>query len=178
MRIPLSVRFSLACALAFAGGRAASAQCYGFSSGTAATLTLYITNLPAPVVTPLGGGIVMYSYTLSGIAGNTSSLTVGSTTYSAASPSNFLIDIDSSPYITSLNVSVSVTPLGQTPAAGAAVGLGGAGNLLPNGVLPAALPPISAWAADPALMVVGVGATDTTYTLTAITSCTAQPTQR
>jgi hypothetical protein len=74
--------------LAFVGCRAASAQCYEFSSGSAASLSLDIANLPAPTVNT-ANGTTTYMYTLSNVAGNTSSLTIGSTTYSAAPPVGF-----------------------------------------------------------------------------------------
>jgi hypothetical protein len=66
--------FLSACFLLLTGVRIPSAQCYTFSSGSAASLTVNITNLPAPSIS---SGI--YSYSLD--SGFTASLTVGQTTY-------------------------------------------------------------------------------------------------
>jgi len=170
MRIPLPVRFSLACVLALAGCRAASAQCYQFSSGSAASLSVDITNLPPPTITIISG-ITFYEYFLSGLAGNSVVLTLGQSTYSAAPPPllTLTVDYDPSLNLTSLIISVSID---ATTGPEATVELAGYGNLVPNGVLPAALPPISEWGVQAAMMT-EVGGTYTNYTLTSITSCSS-----
>jgi len=66
-----------------------------------------------------------------------------------------------------------VTQAGATPAGAATLSLGGTGNLLPNGALPAGFPPISDWGGVPPLLIYAIGDSTGTYTVTAITSCSA-----
>ena len=67
---------------------AAKAQCYTFQAGTA-SLVLKITDLPTPTMTSLNG--TSYSYILSGLAGNSATLTLGGIVYTSTAPARFEI---------------------------------------------------------------------------------------
>ena len=165
-------------ALAAVSVRAASAQCYTFSSGSAASLTVNITNLPAPTM-PVQG---IYQYSSNSGLAATASLTVGQTTYnpSPSVPIDLYITVSSDPNINfsqfSLNVAFTST---NNTVVGALPSLAWSGTFFANGSLPGTLPAISA-ASDPTMVVsvIGPGGTivDQTYTLTAINSCSAGPT--
>jgi hypothetical protein len=150
-----------------------SALCYQFSSGSAASLTINITNLPTPLVTSIGGVFTSYQYPAFGAPGISESLTIGQTTYvGPTAPTTIYIYILSAGATSEVQISggVLVGPgLGNDGAAG--IVLSGNGNLLPNG-LTAALPPISSWGTTANLNVAaGSSLTSTTYPLTSITSC-------
>ena len=161
------------------GARAGSAQCYEFSSGTAASLTLNVVSLPAPAIASDGSGGTYYDYSL-GVSpllnngvGNTASLTVGTATYASSAPVLWDISIhigSSSQPSTSLTVSVTLTGSSSTQAVGATISLATiATNLLPNG-LPATLPSVSAWSVASLGADFGTQAPQV-YFLTSITNC-------
>ena len=159
----------LVCFLLVMGVRVADAQCYTFSSGSSASLTVNLTHLPAPS-NPLGW---IYQYTSStGLAG-TVSLTVGQTKYTPASspPITLILTVGDDPGINFSSFEISTGFIGtNNTVAAATVSLSWSGNLFPNGSLPVTLPPVSG-ASNP-LMVVGVGATQTTYSSVSVTNCT------
>jgi hypothetical protein len=77
MRIRLDIRFALTCILPFVGTGTANAQCYTFSSGSAASLTLNLPNLPTPTGSTAGG--LNYGLTTENTAGDSATLTIGQT---------------------------------------------------------------------------------------------------
>ncbi len=168
-RCPGRIQLFLACVLALAGVRGANAQCYRFSSGTAASLTINITNLPAPTITPDGTGGTFYTYQLIAVAGNSASLSIGSTTYSLSPPTVALIQVDFNPLVTSLIMNVS--GIVGTSAVAAQISLAGPTNLLqPAAPLPAVLPPASAWTILDILTTAGTTGSPT-FTVDSITGC-------
>jgi uncharacterized protein (TIGR03437 family) len=163
--------FLFACFLLLTGVRVASAQCYTFSSGSAASFTVNITSLPSPTMPSPG----IYQYSGSGLAG-TASLTVGQTTYTSSGPISLIVTVssDSSLDFSAFDLVVSFTTTNNT-IAGAGVSLGWNGIFFPNGSLPAALPPIPG-SFDP-FMVVDVNFAETDYTPDSVSGCsvTAPP---
>ncbi|HTS31471.1 MAG TPA: hypothetical protein VMH81_36620, partial [Bryobacteraceae bacterium] len=118
--------------------RTVEAQCYQFSSGATASLTVNITHLPPPTMPQPG----IYQYTSSsGLAGDIS-LTVGQTTYTPVSsiPVSFDITVSSDATLnfSVLDLSVGFTTANQTVAA-ASLSVDWSAALFPNGTLPAAL---------------------------------------
>ena len=167
-RNAVCIAFPLACFLLLAGVRAANAQCYTFSSGSAVSLTVDITNLPPPSM-PVEG---IYQYSSSSGLTGTVSLTVGQATYTSTSspPADLVITVSSS---ASTNFSTFELDSGFISAnnavVGAGVSLNWTGNFFPAGLLPAALPPIQP--SSDSTMPVIVGSADTNYTPTAVNSC-------
>lgn len=160
---------SLACFLAVVGVRAANAQCYQFSSGTAASLTINITNLPAPSSAGSGN----YDYLFFGVSGNSANLTSGQTSYPTT-----LFDINSNfSALTNSTTLLISTVQASTSSPSVTVKLTGPGNLLPAG-LPSVLPLISAWTSNvfqaifPSTIAPPSGPTQL-YTLTSVTSCSS-----
>jgi uncharacterized protein (TIGR03437 family) len=154
-------RFAIAVLLA--GVRVASAQCYTFSSGSAASFSVNITNLPSPTMpTP---GIYQYSS-----SSGTASLTEGGTTYTSSGPISLIVTVssDSSLDFSAFDLIVGFTTANNTIVA-ASVSLGWSGIFFSNGSLPAALPPIPG-SFDP-IMVLGVEFAETNYTPDAVSSC-------
>jgi hypothetical protein len=152
----------LTCLFALTASREARAQCYQFSSGNAASLTLGITNLPAPTIGVDPYGDATFDYTLTGLSGNSVTATVGGVTASAntfpglsgATPGIFTIHIVSGPaetlfllqvrgtdgtngdgFVAEVQLAVTDETMPTNPAPS---------GLLPSG-LPTVLPPISAW---------------------------------
>src|ERR1039458_5225849 len=127
--------FLLACFLLPVGVRVADAQCYTFSSGSSASLTVNLTRLPAPS-NPVRG---IYQYTSdTGLAG-TVSLTVGQTKYTPASspPISLILTVGDDPDISFSSFEISTGFVGTNNAVAAAlVSLSWSGNLFPNGSLP------------------------------------------
>ena len=153
------------------------AQCYTFSSGSAASLTVNITHLPPPTPTSVSW---IYQYTSSSGVVGTASLTIGETTYTpASSPPTFIVTVgdDPSSNFSSFEISVGFESTNNI-VAGATASLYWSGNFFPNGSLPASLPPISG-ASDPIMSVDVIGPTgtvvDQTYTLSSITNCSTGP---
>jgi uncharacterized repeat protein (TIGR01451 family) len=178
-RKAVCIAFPLACFLLLAGVGAASAQCYTFSSGSAASLTVNITHLPAPTKSTSVPWIYQYSST-SGLTG-TMSLTVGQTTYTQAdsSPTMLLsVGDDTSSNFSSFEINVAFQT-GNFIVAGGLASLNWSGNFFPNGSVPATLPPLSQ-ASDRTLIVNVIGPSGTianqTLSLTSVTSCSAGPT--
>ena len=150
------------------------AVCYQFSSGSAATLTINITNLPAPSFMSLSG-ISIYSYVLDGLAGNSATLSLGQSTYSGNPPVELDLTVEYAPtgfssYTTGFVLSALID---LTTGAAATVDLQGAGNLLPNGVLPAVFPSLSAWESSvpPTIAAAAGNNAGTLYSLTSVASC-------
>lgn len=79
-----------AIAVLLTGVRIASAQCYTFSSGSAASFTVNITSLPSPTMPSPG----IYQYSGTGLAG-TSSVKVGQTTYTSSGPISLIVAVSS-----------------------------------------------------------------------------------
>jgi uncharacterized protein (TIGR03437 family) len=158
-------RFAIAVLLT--GVRVANAQCYTFSSGSAASFTVNITSLPSPTMPSPG----IYQYSGSGLAG-TSSLTVGQTTYTSSGPISLIVTVssDSSLDFSAFDLTVGLTSTNNTIVA-ASVSLGWTGIFFPNGSLPAALPPIPG-SLDP-FMVVDVNFAETDYTPDSVSSCSS-----
>jgi hypothetical protein len=145
--------------------RVASAQCYTFSSGSAASFTVDITNLPSPTMpTP---GIYQYSS-----SSGTASLTEGGTTYTSSGPISLIVTVssDSSIDFSAFDLTVGFTSTNNTIVA-ASASLGWTGIFFPNGSLPAALPPIPG-SLDP-FMVVDVNFAETDYTPDSVSSCSS-----
>ena len=168
----MRIHVPLASILALAGVHAASAQCYRLASGTAASLTINIGNLPAPSLSPDGSGGTFYTYSLIAVAGNSASLTLGSTTYSLSPPTVSLIQVDFNPIVTTLIMSVAGTV--GTTSVGAQVSLSGPTNLFPSSSpLPAALPAASAWTILKVLTTTVSSASPSAqnFTLDSITGC-------
>src|ERR1039457_2214031 len=144
-----------ACFLLLTGVPVASAQCYTFSSGSAASLTVNITHLPPPTVltTPW-----IYQYSSESGLVATVSLTVGQTTYFPAS-SPPLIDVtvgnDLSSNFSSIDFNVAFSNTNYITAGGLASAYWSA-TYFPNGSLPATLPPLSG-AHSPTLIVNVIG---------------------
>jgi|CZKS01.1.fsa_nt_gi uncharacterized protein (TIGR03437 family) len=161
-------RFAIA--LLLTGVRIASAQCYTFSSGSAASFTVNITSLPSPTMP--SPGIYQYSSD-SGLAG-TASLTVDQTTYtsSPSQPISLIVTVssDSSIDFSAFDLTVGFTSTNNTIVA-ASVSLGWSGIFFPNGSLPAALPPIPG-SVDP-FMVLDVNFAETDYTPDSVSGCSA-----
>ena len=157
--------FLSACFLLLTGVRIASAQCYTFSSGSAASLTVNITNLPAPSIS---SGI--YSYSLD--SGFTASLTVGQTTYTPSSDASLIMSVSSDSTIdfSAFDLNVSFITADNT-VAGAGISVGWNGALFPNGTLAATLPPIPG-SFDP-FMVVDVNFAETDYTPDSDSGCSS-----
>jgi len=154
-------RFAIAVLLA--GVRVASAQCYTFSSGSAASFSVNMTSLPSPTMpTP---GIYQYSS-----SSGTASLTAGGTTYTSSGPISLIVTVssDSSLDFSAFDLIVGFTTANNTIVA-ASVSLGWSGIFFSNGSLPAALPPIPG-SFDP-IMVLGVEFAETNYTPDAVSSC-------
>ena len=160
--------FLFACFLFLAGVRVASAQCYMFSSGSAASFTVNITSLPSPTMSSPG----IYQYSGSGLAG-TASLTSGQTTYTSSGPISLIVTVssDSSLDFSAFDLVVSFTTSNDTIAS-ASVSLGWTGIFFPNGSLPVALPPIPG-SFNP-FMVVDVNFAETDYTPDSVSSCSPQ----
>ncbi len=163
--------FLLACFLLLIGVRFANAQCYTFSSGSAASLTINITNLPSPTM-PVEG---IYQYSSdSGLAG-TASLTVGQTTYTSTSspPITLIVTVSSDPStdFSAFDLTVGFVSTNDTVVA-ATVSLGWSGNIFPSGSLPVTLPPIPG-SFNP-LMDVDVEFAETNYTPDSVSSCSPQ----
>jgi len=157
--------FLSACFLLLTGVRVASAQCYTFSSGSAASLTVNITNLPAPSIS---SGI--YSYSLD--SGFTSSITVGQTTYTpSAYPSLILtVSSDSAIDFSAFDLTVGFISTDNSDVA-ASISVGWNGIVFPNGTLPATLPPIPG-SFDP-YMVMDVNGAQTSYTPDSVSGCSS-----
>ena len=159
-----------AIAILLSGVRVASAQCYTFSSGSAASFTVNITSLPSPTMP--SPGIYQYSSD-SGLAG-TASLKVGQTTYTS-SPSQTIslvvtVSSDSSIDFSAFDLAVGFISTDNTVVA-ASVSLGWSGIFFPNGSLPAALPPIPG-SIDP-FMVIDVNFAETDYTPDSVSGCSS-----
>ena len=145
MRIPFRLQFPLTCCLMLAGGSAARAQCYQFSSGNAASLTVNITNLPPPT---MAAGSVAYG--IFDVTGDSATVTIGQTGYTLLPPSpdfqlpSIIITFSYDPLLGYTHFIMQVDGGTRSAPVTAGISLIGSGNLLPNG-LPAVLPPISAW---------------------------------
>ena len=150
-------------AVLLSGVRVASAQCYTFSSGSAASFSVNITSLPSPTMP--SPGIYQYSS-----GSGTASLTEGETTYTSSGPISLIVTVssDSSIDFSAFDLAVGFTTADNT-IAGASVSLGWSGIFFPNGSLPAALPPIPG-SLDP-FMVVDVNFAETTYTPDSVGGC-------
>jgi uncharacterized protein (TIGR03437 family) len=161
------IPFPFACFLLLTGVRVASAQCYTFSSGSAARLTVDITNLPSPTMPSPG----IYQYSGSGLAG-TASLTKGQTTYTSSGPISLIVTVNSDPTIdfSAFDLTVGFTSTNNTIAS-ASVSLGWTGIFFPKGSLPA-LPPIPG-SFDP-FMVVDVNFAEMDYIPDSVSSCSPQ----
>ncbi len=201
MTPPSWLPLPLACFLALVGVRATSAQCYRFSSvssGTAASLTVNITNLPRPTVTSLMGTGRRYFYDLRGLSGNTVSLSLGKATdtrsvfpvnESEQSPKGlFSIYVDSSPLFPTLSIQVASSNYNDAEhktsnGLAAVIALTARLNpnrpnvLLPNG-LPSTLPPLSSWsgaATISASLRTATSFTPLSGTLASIGTCSVSP---
>jgi RHS repeat-associated protein len=149
----------------------ARAQCYAFSSGSAASLVLNITNLPTPTnVSEGSNGQTLYTYTLTGLSGNSVTMSVVGTVYSSTSPNPFVITVFQYPGVdTVVNISAD---LGSTSAAITLTD--GSADVLPSGLTPV-LPGIANWSTT-ATLTTTISSTNTTYQLTAVTSDCSAPT--
>ena len=156
-----------AIAVLLTGVRIASAQCYTFSSGSAASFTVNITSLPAPTMPSPG----IYQYSGSGLAG-TASVKVGQTTYTSSGPISLVVTVSSDSTIdfSAFDLTVGFATSDGTIAA-ASVSLGWTGIIFPNGSLPAALPPIPE-SFDP-FMVLDVNFVESDYTPDSVSGCSA-----
>jgi uncharacterized protein (TIGR03437 family) len=152
-----------AIAVLLTGVRVASAQCYTFSSGSAASFTVNITSLPSPTMPSPG----IYQYAS---GSGTASLIQGETTYASSGPISLIVTVssDSSLDFSAFDLTVGFTTANNTIVA-ASVSLGWSGLFFPNGSLPAALPPIPG-SLDP-FMIVDVNFAETDYTPDSVSSC-------
>ncbi|MGD0297559.1 MAG: hypothetical protein ABSE86_10610 [Bryobacteraceae bacterium] len=159
------------------GSTTGNPACYQFS-GSGATLEIDITSF----VSKQDGPVTSSGYTSRDTFQGNNSLTLGGSTKTSISTSNTpdcvgcllgsaVFSYDSS---TDLTVFTMTVPADDTPGDGNGwfVTLGGAGNLIPSGVLPQSpnFPPISSWAVN-SQITVGNGANITSYPVTSITSC-------
>jgi len=165
----VGIRLTLMLALATTWVPKVNAQCYKFSSGSAASVTLNLTHLPPPTLASTG----IYQYTSSSGLVGTASVTVGQTTYtpSSAIPISIIVTV-SSGVVTNfsvIDVTVGFESTANTIVA-ASVSTGLTGNLFPNGVLPANLTTSSL---ENPVMAIDISSTQTTYTPTSIGSCSA-----
>lgn len=166
-RLLVTVLFLLASALA------ANGQCYTFSSGTAASLSIQFTNVPSPTVTSDGFGGMIYSYG-SGTTGN-ATLTIGNQTLSAKA-SFIVVTIAANPNSnrSSIQISTEVISPDLSRVGSASLGLLWAEDVLPNGNLPSQIPPSPeiSHSMSAFLGVVGPSApTITSYVLDSLSSC-------
>ena len=164
----------LAACVALCTPHAAQAQCYQFASGTAASLTLNITNLP-PSMTSDGN----YIYNLQALSGNTATVTLGSSVYSLTPPyGGFEIAISPAPGLTMATVAVGGL-VGSTIVV-ATVSLVEIGSdILPTG-WPPVIPALAEWNTTATVQVITSATIGTMiygpYNLTAITgSCSPPP---
>jgi hypothetical protein len=188
-----SVHVPLACFLVLVGVRPTSAQCYRFSSGTAASLTVNITNLPQPKIIPTGIGF-RYDYNLDRLTGNTVTLSLGASTHSGSvfQPSGpdptFSIIVSSGPSITLLEILAGSKDNNGNGFSAMVILSAGSNSkqldlavptpnplpsgLLPDGLLPT-LPSISAWSTAfiSAALLTGPSYTPFHGTLDAVGSC-------
>lgn len=131
-------------------GRVAKAQCYSFSSGSVATFSMNIPNLPKPTVGVDPNGNPEFLYNLPALPGNSASFLVNGISIDSV-PADINIQIDSGPLGTDFLLSALYSNSGNiTNAFNVSIHLWAAANpsypegLLPNG-LPATLPLIAAW---------------------------------
>ncbi len=165
-----------ACFLLLTGVSVASAQCYTFSGGSAASLTVNITHLPPPTVSTTPW---IYQYSSESGLVAAVSLKVGQTTFTH-DPNSVppLIDVsvanDPSSSFSEIDFNVAFSSANHIIAGGLASAYWSAANF-PNGSLPATLPSLSG-AHSPILIVNVIGPSgtlvDQTYTLTSASTCT------
>jgi CHAT domain-containing protein/tetratricopeptide (TPR) repeat protein len=137
----------LASYLAFACARGAGAQCYRFSDSKSSTsVTVSITNLPAPTIAPGDQESVSYKYDLMGLSGNSVTLTVGTNTATVIDVLAFSVTLSTGPFsgTTLMFVVVGNGWPRATIALHASSNPDLPTGLLPNG-LPRRLPPRSVW---------------------------------
>ena len=164
----------LLAAAALCAPQHADAQCYAYTS-PGASLSVNITNLPAPTTGPDGSGGTNYGYTLTGLSGNSVTVTVGSTPYVLGSPQVFFdIVVDANPLHTSTVIQVSGS-VGTTAVLGTVQLLATGGDILPSGWPTTGFPPVSSWNGE-AIIYGGISPTFFgPFALTAITDCNAPP---
>jgi hypothetical protein len=156
-QLPFASSLLFAVLAPFFSQQIARAQCYTFQSSNT-TLTLDITNLPAPTLSSSVG----HSYVLAGLSGNTVTLTTGGLSYSVTQTMSFGITVLTSGEIT-IGVSASDGSFGATVTL-----IGYFGSLLSNG-LPSSLPAASQWSST-LLNAFGPYFTSTSGPVTSITS--------
>jgi hypothetical protein len=172
--------FGLA-AMAMFSAWVASAQCYQFN-GMPSSVTLNFKNLPPPRVDGVPGTHVTYSWSVTTNAAATITypvpgagvtLIVAGRSYASELRG---MEIVSSPATTIFEAVLSVSKLNSGTDVTTRNGpvlltlkLLGRGNLLPNGILPATFPPISAWTT--AIFSGGGLGTNSGTKFTSITSC-------
>ena len=134
----------------------ANAQCYQFSSGSTASLTLNITNLPQPIVSSDTHGVVTHKYDFRGLPGNRAKAVVGAAISTssefpilkeASNESTFSLTIAYGPDTGTTFEVLVVANAGLMEAhvfLHARADRGHPKGLLPDG-LPPILPPPSAW---------------------------------
>lgn len=150
-------------------------SCYQFS-GSGATIQIDITSF----ATKQDNSVSSSGYTSRDTFESNNSLTIGGSTKTSISTSNTpdcvgcLIGSAVFSYSSDLTIFTWSVPADDTPGDGNAwfVTFGGAGNLIPSGVLPQSqlFPPISSWAVN-AEITVAVGGSMASYPVTSITSC-------
>jgi RHS repeat-associated protein len=154
--------------VAMCADKPADAQCYAFP-GVGGNISFTITNLPAPVITSDGHGDNIYTYTLSGLPGNSSSITYGSMQYSTTAPDPFVIQTE---IFVNSGADVIVTVAGQPPQPQQVFAQVQLFNSQPNGMTgywPPVLPPITSW--ENVFGWVYINNNQDSYRVTAITNC-------
>jgi uncharacterized protein (TIGR03437 family) len=165
--------------LGLAGMRGVNGQCYTFSSGKAASLTVNLPNLPA--MTMGAGGVTQYLLTNANSVGDSITLTLGQSAYPfvpapsqvgiAGGISYAYLPFSGGTDFTEFAISLALTgPVPPNVPASVALELGGFGNLLPNG-LPANFPPLSEWSINPVLIVSLPSGIPESLPVDSITSC-------
>lgn len=151
----------LLAAVLLIGPRTAQAQCYAFKNAPSqATLILNITNLPQPS-TAISN---QYTYTLSGLSGNTVTTVIGSSSVTAIAPETFTISVFQTASRSSIAVNVTSQNLG------AVISLATTSHaLLPGLALPSVLPPVDQWEFTSMGVSANLGSVDA-VPITAITS--------
>ena len=157
------------------GSGTGNPSCYQFS-GPGASIQIDITSFASKQ----DDSVSSSGYTSRDTFESNNSLTIGGGTKTSISTTNTpdcvgcLIGSAVFSYSSDLTIFVMSVPADETPGDMNAwfVTLGGAGNLIPSGVLPSSqlFPPISAWAVN-AEITVAVGGSMASYPVTSISSC-------
>ena len=165
-------------AMAMLSAWAANAQCYQFSAtaanggkGGPVSLTLDFKNLPPPATSGVPGStdVTYFWYSHAGatvpLPGASVSLIDAGTSYPTKLTQVYITLSVSN--VTTFRAVLFSNNFGGYPT----ITLSGPGNLLPNGVLPLDLPPISAWTSNATLLINLPPPNSGSFTVTSISRC-------